>query len=208
MIMPGKEPLYGVISINNMNQNKGVWIGGIAIVVVIVLGLWWISVNQSVNSSTNMASSTSATSTDNGNTPSVIDRSSTDVKTIVASISGASQFQSLFSSTGVSALIKNTGQYTIFVPTDGAFSDLPKGTLSSMTAAQLKRLVEYHIVSGKAIQPGDELAGNIQALSGDPLNFSDNNNIVMVNSSIIVSEYKGSNGVVYVINNVLVPPQK
>ena len=44
------------------------------------------------------------------------------------------------------------------------------------------------------------MSGAVQAYSGDSLNFSDLNNIPMVNSSIIVSEYKGSNGVVYLIN--------
>ena len=54
-----------------------------------------------------------------------------------------------------------------------------------------------------------ENTGVIQALSGDPLNFSDTStNIPQVNSSIIGGEYQGSNGVVYLINGVLLPPQK
>jgi uncharacterized surface protein with fasciclin (FAS1) repeats len=190
-----------------MEEHKGVWVGLVAIVIVVALGLWWISANQSVNSSTQGAS-TVATTTTSGTGPTVTDNSNSNVASIVASLSGASRFQSLFASTGVSSLIKANGQYTIFVPTDGAFSSLLSGTISKMTAAQLKRLVEYHVVSGRAIQGGTEVSGAIQALSGDALNFSNTNNIPMVNSSILVSEYKGSNGVVYVINNVLIPPQK
>jgi uncharacterized surface protein with fasciclin (FAS1) repeats len=196
----------------NQNNNKGVWIGLVAIIVVIALGLWWISANQSVNSSTNTATTTAATSTTSSTTTGgvTVTQRNDSVKAIVASLSGATEFQSIFNSTGVAAMI-GTGsakQYTIFVPTDGAFSQLKKGTLSSMTAAQLKRLVEYHVVSGRAIEGSAEMAGQIQALSGDPLNFSNTNNISMVDSAILVSEYKGTNGVVYVINNVLIPPQK
>ena len=183
------------------------WVVIVVIVILVVLGLWWFSANQSVNSSTEGAATTTA-STSTGNGPAVTVRSSDSVKAIVASLSGATEFQSLFSSTGVSVMLDAGGQYTIFVPTDGAFSQLPKGTLSGMTSAQLKRLVEYHVVSGKSIDVNAEQAGAIQALSGDPLNFSNTNNIPSVNSSILVAEYKGSNGMVYVINSVLLPPQK
>jgi uncharacterized surface protein with fasciclin (FAS1) repeats len=194
-----------------MNQNKGVWVWVVIIVVVIlvVLGLWWVSSNQSVNSATDMSTSTAATTTTTtSGGPAVTDRSSDTVNAIVASLGGVSEYQSLFSSTGVSGLIGAGGQFTIFVPTNAAFAALPGGTISNMTAAQLKRLVEYSVVDGRAIQPGAEMSGMVQAYSGDALNFSDTNNIAMVNSSIITAEYKASNGVVYVINTVLLPPQK
>jgi uncharacterized surface protein with fasciclin (FAS1) repeats len=192
-----------------MNQNKGVWVWVVVIVVVIliVLGLWWVSANQSVNSATDMATSTSATSTSTGG-PAVTDRSSDSVTAIVASLGNVSEFQSLFSSTGVGGSLSAGGKYTIFVPTDSAFSNVTKGTITSMTSAQLKRLVQYHVVAGREVQVGTQTLGVIQALSGDPLNFSDTNNIPTVNSAIVVAEYKGSNGIVYVINNVLIPPQK
>jgi uncharacterized surface protein with fasciclin (FAS1) repeats len=191
-----------------MNQNKGVWVWVVVIVVVIliVLGLWWVSANQSINSATNMATSTTATTTSNG--PAVTNRASDSVKAIVASLSGVSEYQSLLSSTGVGASLSASGKYTVFVPLDSAFSNVTKGTISKMTAAQLKRLVQYSIVSGREVQVGTQTLGVIQALSGDPLNFSDTNNIPTVNSAIVVAEYKGSNGIVYVINNVLIPPQK
>jgi uncharacterized surface protein with fasciclin (FAS1) repeats len=190
-----------------MNQNnKGVWVWVIVIVVVIlvVLGLWWFSANQSVNSATNTATSTAATS----GGPAVTDRSSDSVSAIVASLGNDSEFQSLFSSTGVGSSLSAGGKYTVFVPTDSAFTNVTKGTISKMTAAQLKRLVQYHVISTREVQVGTQTLGVVTALSGDPLNFSDTNNIPTVNSAIVVAEYKGSNGIVYVINNVLIPPQK
>ncbi|MDR3571802.1 MAG: fasciclin domain-containing protein [Candidatus Pacebacteria bacterium] len=197
---------------NNVNANKGFWIGIVAIVVIAALGWWWIAANQQVNvatTNTSLATSTAATTTSQASQgPTVTDKSSDTVKSILTLLPSASEYESLLSSTGVGSSISATGQYTIFVPTDSAFSSLPKGTLSKMTAAQLRRLVQYSIVAGKAIQPGAQFSGVVQAWSGDPLNFTDINNIPMVNSSIIIAEYKGSNGVVYLINEVLLPPQK
>ena len=192
-----------------MNQStRGLWIGGIVIVVIIALGLWWIAANQSVNSTTNSAMATSTATTSTGSGVAVTDRSGDTVNAIVASLSGATEFQSLFTSTGVSAMLTANGKYTVFVPLDSAFSNVTKGTISKMTAAQLKTLVENHVISGEKVQVGTQTLGEVQALSGDPLNFSDTNNISMVNSAIVVSEYQGSNGIVYVINDVLIPPQK
>ncbi|HTR18800.1 MAG TPA: fasciclin domain-containing protein [Candidatus Paceibacterota bacterium] len=197
-----------------MNQtNRGVWIGIIVIILIAAFGLWWIAASQPLGSwqgffwggtSVTTPTTTSTTSA----APSVTNEGSESVDSIVASLSGASEFQSLFVSTGVSAMTSSGGKYTVFVPLDSAYSNVTKGTISKMTAAQLKRLVEYHVVSGKEIQVGTQTLGVVQALSGDPLNFSDTNNIPMVNSAIVVSEYKGSNGIVYVINDVLIPPQK
>ncbi len=196
------------------SSNSGLWIGIIAIIVVVALGWWWIAANQSPTSSmtdTTTATSTVSTSTTtstSGSGPAVTDRTSDSVEAIVASIPSASQYESLFTSTGVSSTIGSGGQFTIFVPTNAAFSALPSGTISKMTAAELKRLVQYSIVNGRAIQPGSQMSGQILSYSGDALNFSNVNNIPMVNSSIITAEYKGSNGVVYLINAVLLPPQK
>jgi len=84
---------------------------------------------------------------------------------------------------------------------------LPRGAISKMSAAAAKRLIEYHIVSGREIDPSTEVSGSIQALSGDMLNFSlGTGNIPLVNSAIIVAAYRAQNGIVYLIDNVLIPP--
>jgi uncharacterized surface protein with fasciclin (FAS1) repeats len=151
--------------------------------------------------------STTTNSTTNVQSPQTIDRSSDSVVTIAENLSGATDFASWLSSTGVAAMIKGAGPYTIFVPTDGAISQLPAGTISGLSTAGLKRLVEYHVVSGRAVDVSAENSGSIQALSGDALNFSlGTNNTPMVNSALTITEYKASNGVVYLIDNVLVPP--
>lgn len=208
----------------NSDSNGNIWIGIVVVVVVVALGLWWYSSQVTDNS---MTTDTMATTTANGTTGTgaqtgststggsgavvPVTTSKTDVVSIVAGLSGVSQFNALFHSTGVAATItpQTGGKYTIFVPTNGAISQLPAGTISKMTAAQQKRLIQYHVISGRAVDTTSQIAGQIQALSGDALNFSyGTNKIPMVNSAIIVAQYNGSNGTVYLIDNVLLPPTK
>lgn len=198
----------------DQNRTRDIWIGVIALIIIAALGIWWLaSANQSNGSmntsmATSTATSTAATSTSTGiQQPQAVNRTSQTVAAIAENISGASEFSSLLTSTGVAAQLKGPGPYTIFVPTDGAFSELPAGTISGLSAAGKKRLVEYSIVSGRAVDVTAEFAGSIQAMSGDALNFSFNStNIPMVNSGILITEYQASNGVVYLIDNVLIPP--
>jgi transforming growth factor-beta-induced protein len=135
-------------------------------------------------------------------------RSTSTVMGIIASLSGESRFAGLLANTGVSSLVMGKGPYTVFVPTDASFGQLPAGTINNLDAAQLKRLVEYHIVSGKAIDVNAQVAGTVPALSKDLLNFSKNTGdaSARVNSSVVIHAYKASNGIVYVIGTVLLPP--
>lgn len=129
------------------------------------------------------------------------------VVTIVQRISGTSQFNALFKSTGVIDRLTGKGPYTIFVPTNSAISQLPPGTISGMTPAQKIRFVQYHVIAGRRVDSEAQAAGTIQALSGDTLNFSYGaDKVPLVNSAIFLQKYEASNGVVYLIDNVLLPP--
>jgi len=193
------------------------WIGIIAVVVIIALGIWWYAASSAGNST--MATSTDVTAsstgtgagTGGGATQGVptTDRSSESVVAVAESIPGATTFASWLQSTGAAAKVTGKGPYTIFVPTDGSVSQLPAGTFTNLSAAGKLRFVEYAIVSGKAIDAGaqNQVAGTIQAMSGDSLNFSyGTNKIPLVNSSIVITEYKASNGIVYLIDSPLLPP--
>lgn len=189
-----------------MNENKGIWLGGLALLIIAVLGLWWFSASRTTGI---LGVDNASTSTSGSNAGvSKVDRSSSDVVSIAQSISGASVFGGWLNSSGVAAQITGKGPYTIFVPTDAAVAKLKAGTFTSLSAAGKKRFVQYHIVKGRAIDVDAQVSGTIAALSGDDLNFDNTNNIAMVNSGIITAQYKGSNGIVYVINTVLVPPEK
>jgi uncharacterized surface protein with fasciclin (FAS1) repeats len=194
------------------------WVIVAIIVVLAALGLWWVMSSQSVavpaigTTATTTDTGTTGTTGTTGGTPVTVpttDRSSAGVVSVAENISGASTFGSWLASTGVAAQLTGKGPYTIFVPTDGAISQLPAGTFTNLSAAAKKRFVQYHVISGRAVSVDAQFVGNVTALSGDPLNFAyGTSNIPMVGSAIIIAEYKASNGVVYLINGGLLPPTK
>ena len=189
-------------------DNTAKWIIGVVVVVAIALGLWWLMGQQSgapVQTGSETASTTSETS---GAGAVTIQNSTGTVAQVVAGISNGDRYASLLSQTGVS--LSGKGPYTVFVATDGAYGRLVPGTINSLSAAELKRLVQYSIVSGKRLDVDAVSSGQVQALSGDPINFQVDatKKAVYVNSGYVLTAYNASNGIVYVINSVLIPPAK
>ncbi len=197
----------------NGTSNTGAWVvGGLILIVVIGFGVWWWNGDRS---GTDVVVTPSPTATTTDTTPAATpivreDRTNSDVASVIAGIPEASSFASLFASTGVAASISKTGTYTIFVPTNGAFNLLTPGTLTNMSATQKKRLVQYHVVSGRAVDTSAVETSTIMALSKDALNFAvhDPGNSAMVNGAFIIKQYKAKNGIVYLVSGVLVPPEK
>ena len=197
-------------------QNKWVWIGGVVVVIGILLLGFWLWGNSGTQVASNVDYGTASTTGDvlEGPgapvvpvTPAPAGTTNSSVVSIVASLSNESRIAGLLSSTGVSSLVSGKGPYTIFVPTNAAFGLLPSGSLN-LSATQLKRLVEYHIISGKTIDVNVQKSGMLQALSKDMLNFSvlAGDKSARINSSVALRAYKANNGIVYVISEVLLPP--
>ncbi len=201
------------------------WVGGTAALIVLVLGLWWwragrLPAQGEVGYDTAMLGS-EALQGPNAPTlpvpvvplPAAIKHVRVGVKpdtTVVGVIAGlpeASRFAVLLKNTGVAGMFSGTGPITVFVPENKAFALLPPGALD-LTSTQLKRLVEYHAVKGKGLDVNAEYAGTEQALSGDMLNFSvlTGDQSARINSAVALKEYKASNGIVYVVSEVLLPP--
>lgn len=185
--------------------------------VVVLLGIWFIWFNSSSESAiatdttgTTTPVTINATTTLPSNTAVVEVKQTASINSIIASLGGESIFASYLSSTGVATTLSGKGPYTIFVPSNAAFAALSPGTISNLSAAEKKRLVQYHIVVGRALDIDAVSSGAIQALSKDALNFNVNisTGVAQVNSSFVIHEYKASNGIVYVITGVLFPPLK
>jgi len=180
-------------------KNKFFWIGLlIGVVIVAILGWWQYAASRP-------ARVMEETMTQSG----AADQSSQDVVTVAENIPGATVFPSWLVSTGVAAQLAGAGPYTIFMPTDGSVADLKTGTFTNRSSAARKRLVEYHIVAGRAIDVSaqGQTMGGVQALSGDMLDFSYAiGKAPTVDGATILAEYAASNGVVYLISDVLMPP--
>ena len=192
-------------------DEKNTWgwvVGSIVVIVVVVVAAlwWWMQAPAQAPATTNgtMASSTIATSTPP--TSVVTTKKSETVAAIVADLSSDSQYESLWNSTGVSSSIVGKGPYTVFVSTDAGFNLLPPNAIGNMTTAQRKRMIQYSVVA-RSLDINAQDTGSIKTLSGDELNFEVGpGGVVQVNSSYALEEYKGSNGIVYVLNEPLLPP--
>ncbi len=185
------------------------WIIGAAVILVVALGLWWYASGQSA-APQQPATTTTTDSELSGPGQVTVNTTTSDVASVIAGISNGATFASYLSSTGVGATLTGKGPYTVFVSTDGAFSRLAPGTISAMTAAERKRMVQYHVVVGKRLDVDAVNSGQIQALSKDTLNFQVDTvkGAVYVNSGYVLKAYKATNGIVYVINSVLLPPKQ
>ena len=192
---------------DNQNNVFG-WVVGVIIIVLIIAGIWWwASANPTAYdmATTTPTGITDQAATDAAPPVSTEVRTSSTVNALVSSLTGASRFASLYASTGVSASVTGKGPFTVFVPTDAAMA---AANLSGMTSAQLKRFVQYHIVQGKMLDLDAVSSGKYVSLSKDVLNFNvqPQTKIAYVGSGYAITQYKASNGIVYVINTALLPP--
>lgn len=178
--------------------------------IALIISLWLLNSSRIQNNAPVYGAPSNTGALESPHTPFIVaeQRPATTVTSIAEGLPDATRFASLLQNTGVDKLIASGQPYTVFVPTDRALRQLPAGMLSAMTPLELKRLVEYHVVLGRAIDVNAVDNGSATALSKDALNFSVNQGDLSarVNSSVVLEAYKGKNGIVYLINSVLLPP--
>ena len=106
--------------------------------------------------------------------------------------------------------LKGEGPFTVFAPTDAAFAALPEGTLDSLLAdkEQLTNVLLYHVVSGKVMAEDVlEMDGAmVETVFGEKIEISIENGMVYINDAqVTTTDIEASNGVIHVIDTVLVP---
>jgi len=109
--------------------------------------------------------------------------------------------------------LKGPGPFTVFAPTDEAFAKLPAGTLENLlkpeNKAMLQRVLTYHVVPGKVMAADVVKVSSVKAVSGDMLSIKASGGTVTVNSSRVVhTDIAASNGVIHVVDTVLLPPSE
>ena len=110
---------------------------------------------------------------------------------------------------GLADDLSGTGPFTVFAPTDGAFAALPAGTIESLLAdptGQLAQILRYHVVGATALSTDLVTDTYITTLNGDSVYVNINANGVFIdNAQVIVADLLADNGVVHVIDAVLIP---
>ena len=106
--------------------------------------------------------------------------------------------------------LKSKGPFTVFAPTDEAFSQLDKATLESLLKPenkdQLVAILTYHVVAGKVMST--DITDNMQpsTVNGSTINIKLSNGKVMINdATVITADVDTDNGVIHVIDKVLIP---
>jgi uncharacterized surface protein with fasciclin (FAS1) repeats len=136
----------------------------------------------------------------------------TAAKDIVDTASSAGSFQTLVKAVQAADLVatlKSPGPFTVFAPTDEAFSALPKEKLEALLKdkAALASVLTYHVVPGKVMAADVVKTSSAKTVQGQPLSIAVKGQEVHVNNAKVVkADILCSNGVIHVIDAVVLPP--
>jgi uncharacterized surface protein with fasciclin (FAS1) repeats len=110
---------------------------------------------------------------------------------------------------GLDETLSGEGPFTVFAPTDEAFAALPDGTVDSLLQdiPALQAVLAYHVVPGEVLAADVVSMPTVDTVLGEPLTITADGSMVKVNDAqVILTDVKASNGVIHVIDSVLLPP--
>ena len=138
----------------------------------------------------------------------------TDVGTIVDVAASAGSFETLVAAVKAAGFVETLsveGPFTVFAPTDEAFAALPEGTVEDLLKPenkdQLTAILTYHVVPGKV--KSKDLAGKTLApatVNGATVAIDATDGVVVGGANVVKADVKASNGIIHVIDAVLLPP--
>jgi uncharacterized surface protein with fasciclin (FAS1) repeats len=131
---------------------------------------------------------------------------------IVDTAVAAGSFNTLVTAVKAAGLVKTLkgkGPYTVFAPNDAAFAKLPPGTVESLlkNKAKLATILKYHVVPGRV--KAVDVAGKslqVKTAAGLPVNVDGTFGVRVNDAHVIQPDIEASNGVIHVIDTVLLPP--
>lgn len=127
---------------------------------------------------------------------------------------GAGNFTTLLAAVEAAGLVDDLtgeGPFTVFAPTDDAFAALPEGTIDTLLAdpeGALRDILLYHVVAGKVMSSDLSDGMTADTLQGAPVTFTVADGAVKVDAAnVVAADVEASNGVIHVIDAVILPPQ-
>jgi uncharacterized surface protein with fasciclin (FAS1) repeats len=134
-------------------------------------------------------------------------------KTIVDVAAGNKSFTTLvkaLKAADLAGTLAEAGPYTVFAPTNAAFNKLPKATLANLlkpeNKAQLQKVLTYHVIAGEVTSKTLK-AGKAPTVAGADVTVRiRGKNVTINNARVTQADLKASNGVIHVIDTVLLPP--
>jgi len=133
-----------------------------------------------------------------------------DIVDIAASNGSFNTLVAAVTAAGLVDTLKGTGPFTVFAPTDEAFAKLPAGTIDTLLMPenkdQLVAILTYHVVPGAVTS--DQLAGqrlSVATVNGANVHIDGRNGVKVEDSNVTTADIIASNGVIHVIDSVLLP---
>ena len=131
---------------------------------------------------------------------------------IVETATEAGNFTTLLAAAEAAGLVetlKGEGPFTVFAPTDEAFAALPEGTVEGLLedTEQLTAILTYHVVPGM-VMSGDLTDGMMaDTVNGAQVEISTEGGVMVNDATVTTPDIAASNGVIHVIDSVLMPPE-
>jgi len=134
---------------------------------------------------------------------------SAHAKDIVDTAVAAGSFKTLATALGAAGLVdtlKGPGPFTVFAPTDAAFAKIPKADLDALLKdkAKLTAVLTYHVVPGK-VMAADVKAGKVKTVQGSEITVSTKGGVKVDNANVTATDIVADNGVIHVIDSVIMP---
>ena len=132
-------------------------------------------------------------------------------RNIVQTAVAAGQFKTLtklVNQAGLAGALQAKGPYTVFAPTDAAFAKVPKATLQALAKdkAKLRAVLLYHVAKGRVTAAKVVKLHSVKTLNGQSLKVRVSHGTVTIGGArVIRADIGASNGVIHVINKVLIP---
>ena len=152
----------------------------------------------------------SSTSTDDSRMSGTM-RSNSTIADVAMSTGMHSTLVQALKTAGLADMLMQSGSYTVFAPTDAAFAKLPAGTVEMLLRPEnrekLRSILQYHVVPGRVTAQQVMGMPMARSASGQDIRISTMGNTVMVgNANVVKADVMASNGIVHVIDTVLMPP--
>jgi uncharacterized surface protein with fasciclin (FAS1) repeats len=131
---------------------------------------------------------------------------------IVAIASGNEDFSTLVAAVAAAELVEvlqGEGPFTVFAPTNDAFAALPAGLVDKLLLPENKdllvKILTYHVVSG-AVLEADVTAGEVPTVEGQSITITTDMGVQVNGANVVATDILASNGVIHVIDAVILPP--
>lgn len=105
-------------------------------------------------------------------------------------------------------VLSGEGTFTVFAPTDEAFAALPEGTLEALLEdpAALAEVLTYHVVAGEVTADTVVTLGSAETVQGESVTITVGDGVMVNDANVVATDVQASNGVVHVIDRVILPP--